>query len=530
ISPGAGSGEAVFTVSANRDGKTEYLSYLFSFGDSRNMPISISTLTKKERKAIDEQIAAYTPPARAERFEAGQSNVDFSAQFPEDIEKNYPYTTIGNYSFHMYESGRSFYVYDKVKGSTIKTTLSLPVDFSEAEILFMQSARNGEDLEIFVTASHKTMRYVILRYNISADSQYQYHTEISLVGQSEHDAIYNAKEKYSEEARIFKEKQDDPIPSVLAGTVNMYIDGTSPMLPHWLRDNGFHITKYAITDLDENGTNEAVLSLGMGTNEYYGYLVLHTYKGRVRAELLMYRQFMSLKEDGRFSFSSGVANNGVGRLSFENGKCSTIVLAHQEDKNYFIGASAVSADEYNKYINEHYQSNDVTWYAVDQTGNPVKAVIRSFKYDVERSIKLAVPSEWYREESIPFQIYMNEARPFNFISNDYSYFNDTIGRLLLHDESHVDNSEYDISGVCDAGHEYKGRKEELTGMNRYIFRISAGEVIYYLEIREWTAYDSNNFFEDVVLPIVKSFDVIYDAIYTYGWYAKYESDSDTCFF
>lgn len=90
------------------------------------------------------------------------------------------------------------------------------------------------------------------------------------------------------------------------------------------------VNQYAIIDLDGDGEQEVVLSIQGGDNWVQGFEVLHDQAGTVYGSLLYYRAFMELKEDGTFTYSSGAAFSGVGKLRFaEDG--SAVIEEYGDD-------------------------------------------------------------------------------------------------------------------------------------------------------------------------------------------------------
>lgn len=75
-------------------------------------------------------------------------------------------------------------------------------------------------------------------------------------------------------------------------------------------------TKFTFLDLDGDGENEIVLWLQINGISDYGFEILHAQEGAVYGYTLPYRAFMDLKTDGTFSFSSGAADSGIGKLRF----------------------------------------------------------------------------------------------------------------------------------------------------------------------------------------------------------------------
>ena len=71
--------------------------------------------------------------------------------------------------------------------------------------------------------------------------------------------------------------------------------------------------RYALADLDGDSLTEIVLEW-LKNGESYGYVVLDWQNGQAVAIQMVYRALLMLKGDGTFSWSSGAADNGFGRI------------------------------------------------------------------------------------------------------------------------------------------------------------------------------------------------------------------------
>ncbi|HML46826.1 MAG TPA: SH3 domain-containing protein, partial [Clostridia bacterium] len=75
------------------------------------------------------------------------------------------------------------------------------------------------------------------------------------------------------------------------------------------------ISRFAVVDMDRDGTPEVILSEMVNGFEY-GFEVLHVRDGVVYGYDFVARALSDLKTDGTFSFSSGAADNGFGTVRF----------------------------------------------------------------------------------------------------------------------------------------------------------------------------------------------------------------------
>lgn len=131
------------------------------------------------------------------------------------------------------------------------------------------------------------------------------------------------------------------------------------------------VTKFAIVDLDIDGTSEVILWLTVNNDDYYGFEVLRYQNGMVYGYTLWYRSFMDLKANGRFSFSSGAADSGFGTLAFTENTYSIDKITYSEssyDSNnnmsisYFVNQQSATEDEFLSAVNRQGEEPDVTWY------------------------------------------------------------------------------------------------------------------------------------------------------------------------
>ncbi len=121
---------------------------------------------------------------------------------------------------------------------------------------------------------------------------------------------------------------------------------------------GVTVINSAHIDLDGDRTYEDVLWLKAGSNEYYGFLIVHYTDERAYAYELPYRAFTELKYDGTFSFSSGVADHGIGRISFDGDTYTINKIAYSESDSltpiisYYIEGESVSKEDFEEYLKE----------------------------------------------------------------------------------------------------------------------------------------------------------------------------------
>jgi len=141
------------------------------------------------------------------------------------------------------------------------------------------------------------------------------------------------------------------------------------LLSDWLKNNEFAVSKYTVIDLDRDAKLETVLWLTRGSNEYVGFLILHSNAGKTNAHLLYYRQFADLKEDGTFSFSGGVANGGIGEIQFDGDACRTNRIVYRESSDnqsvryYSVrDGKTLTKSEYESFEKAQNNKADPVWH------------------------------------------------------------------------------------------------------------------------------------------------------------------------
>ena len=131
------------------------------------------------------------------------------------------------------------------------------------------------------------------------------------------------------------------------------------------------VIKFAIVDLEKDGTSEVILWLDVNNNDSYGFEILRYQDGTIYGYTIWYRTFMDLKADGTFSFSSGAAGNGFGTVKFtENGytmdKISYSESSYDSNNNqiisYFVNQESANEDDFLSAIKKQSEKTGATWY------------------------------------------------------------------------------------------------------------------------------------------------------------------------
>lgn len=135
----------------------------------------------------------------------------------------------------------------------------------------------------------------------------------------------------------------------------------------------FKVTHFTVLDMDGDKVPEVVLELSVGNQPEF-YEVLHYMNDTVYGYLIVYRGLEGLKADGTFSYSSGAADNGFGKLKFESDAYKVDILGYsksnQSDTNliisYFINNKPVTKESYDSFMNEQLGKKDAVWYDFSQ--------------------------------------------------------------------------------------------------------------------------------------------------------------------
>ncbi len=139
--------------------------------------------------------------------------------------------------------------------------------------------------------------------------------------------------------------------------------------------------RFAVVDLDGDGTNEVILQLRVNGNDDYGFEVLRYQGGVVYGCVMWYRAFNQLKTDGTFTFSGGATDSGFGKLSFADRTFSVDKITYSESSydsgnnltvSFFVDNKSASQDEFESAIKKQNEKPDVAWY--DFTDEKIEAV------------------------------------------------------------------------------------------------------------------------------------------------------------
>lgn len=131
-------------------------------------------------------------------------------------------------------------------------------------------------------------------------------------------------------------------------------------------DMDWTITRFALLDLDGDGTDELVLDIDYSGDEEY--VVLTCYDGAVYANQVVHRGFLTPKADGTVAWSNGAFDNGYARFRFENGVLvyDDFAAVSSDDSGsvtYTLNGESVSEEDFDAFIAEQNAKDDLAWTA-----------------------------------------------------------------------------------------------------------------------------------------------------------------------
>lgn len=140
-------------------------------------------------------------------------------------------------------------------------------------------------------------------------------------------------------------------------------------------DMDWTITRFALLDLDGDGTDELVLNIDFSGEEEY--VILTCYDGAVYANQIVYRGFLTPKADGTVAWSNGAFDNGYARFRFENGVLVyddfAVMIDNGSSVTYTLNGENVSEEDYNAFTAEQDAKDDLAW--TDFTVEAVSAAL-----------------------------------------------------------------------------------------------------------------------------------------------------------
>ncbi len=158
----------------------------------------------------------------------------------------------------------------------------------------------------------------------------------------------------------------------MAGDRNIYFTDTDDTmtLTEWLErfsannSTKLEFSSFFVLDFDkDDGHYNVVIAIGDRTT--YGQLVLKYRDGKVCASYFTYNEMTDIKENGDYSFSGLTVKHGIKESD------GTLIAAHLKAKLLLKGKDAsiidggheeIKESEFNQYITDFYDKEDVKWY------------------------------------------------------------------------------------------------------------------------------------------------------------------------
>lgn len=128
-----------------------------------------------------------------------------------------------------------------------------------------------------------------------------------------------------------------------------------------------HWQKYALIDLDHDGTDEVVYYVYQGGDGYY--IVFHVSDGKVHGYSELYRNYGTLYNNGVIEGEAGADWYWLERIvSFDKGGFETEKLATKEGDVCYVEGNETSTEEFDKYFSsllDNGQAMEVEWVTAE---------------------------------------------------------------------------------------------------------------------------------------------------------------------
>ena len=127
------------------------------------------------------------------------------------------------------------------------------------------------------------------------------------------------------------------------------------------------ISKFTVMDLDKDNTPEIVCLLHAGTIDTWGVLILHYEDGTVYGYTKRYRSFAGLKEDGTYTYNSGLAIGcGYCTISFAKADYEENAFLYYSGIGdvftFYHNGEIITEEEYYRAIDLEEEKADAKWY------------------------------------------------------------------------------------------------------------------------------------------------------------------------
>ena len=129
--------------------------------------------------------------------------------------------------------------------------------------------------------------------------------------------------------------------------------------------------RYALADLDRDGTEEVILELSIGEDNPMGSLILHQSGDRYVGYSRYHRQMSNIKEDGTFHWSGGAGNNGFARVTgFGPNDIMEVNITWVDDTegpaSFYVNGEKAEESQYWAAVEEEEAKQEVKWLEYPQ--------------------------------------------------------------------------------------------------------------------------------------------------------------------
>lgn len=138
-----------------------------------------------------------------------------------------------------------------------------------------------------------------------------------------------------------------------------------------VQDTVLTFTQFTLIDIDSDGEKEVVLKLTVGGNEY-GHEIFDCRNGQVYGYTLSNRALQDVRIDGSFSYSSGVADSGIGFMAFSNNGYTVRPIAYSESTgsgsiNYYSHGMATTEAVFLQLLADQQSKRAASWQDYTET-------------------------------------------------------------------------------------------------------------------------------------------------------------------
>lgn len=136
--------------------------------------------------------------------------------------------------------------------------------------------------------------------------------------------------------------------------------------------NPVYVSRFAVIDLDSDGSSEIILEVEIAPGDVSWYEVLYDSKNGIIGFQYTYRMFTDLKADGTFIDIDDAYSFGIGHIEFDGHSahvvktavCTTELLDEYGTKRdiYEADGQVITKEEFDKLFDFQEMKKDVNWY------------------------------------------------------------------------------------------------------------------------------------------------------------------------